>query len=571
MNRRQALKLQLASGLALMGGVAPAWAASGPVERFRSMAARFVDDYLRLFPETATLVGDHRFDGLWGNYSPAGLESAADFFQSRLDQLWAFDTSKLPLADQVDADILQSNCKLGLFTIRELKEYQWNPLLYNPGPALNVLLERDFEPLASRLKNLQSRLTKLPRLLEDAKANLKRPPKIFTQTAIEQNVGVLNLVKSIAQEHSSSPGLVQAAHAAESALSAYGEWLKKDLLPRSDRSFRLGSSLFFKKLQLTLESDIPAEQVVQRAKDELVKVQAEMAMLARGNSNSEADDRLSDREITRKFLDKIADDRPDNATIVAKARESLERATAFVREKRIVTLPDQPCKVIEMPEFARGVAVAYCDSPGPLEKKGETFYAIAPTPAGWSPKRVESFYREYNLAMLDNLTVHEAMPGHFLQAMHGNRYQSTTKIRSIFGSGTFVEGWATYTEQVLANLGYGGPSLKMQQLKMRLRLILNAILDHEVHVKGISETKAVDMLMQEGFQEEGEAVGKWRRACLSSTQLSTYYVGNLEVNLLASDYKHTYPSHSMQQMHDDMLKFGSPACRYIRRLLRLQS
>jgi uncharacterized protein (DUF885 family) len=574
MKRRDLLKLQAMAGLGLALGLnRGSWAAAGnaTTKRFYQQTESFLQKYLKLNPETATALGDHRYDGEWCDCSPKGIAALADFYETSLNDLWKLDSSQLSEADRVDADILQNNCKLAIFVIRELKEFSWNPLIYNPGGALNVLLARDFAPLGSRLKSLQSRLAGLPKVLEGAKQNLKNPPKLYTQTAIQQNQGVISFIKDeVIKAHPGNAGLQAAAQVALKSLENYGEWLQKTLLPRSDRSFRIGPSLFAKKLQLTLETDLPADQILIRAKAELKKTLSEMALVARSYANNENDDRLSEKEICRKVLDVIAETKPTNANILDRAEDALARATQFVKDKQVVSLPSEPCKIIEMPEFNRGVAIAYCDSPGPLEKKGETFYAISPTPQDWTPQRVESFYREYNLAMLENLTVHEAMPGHFLQAMHGNRFKATNPIRAIFGSGTFVEGWATYTEQVMAGLGFGGTAVKMQQLKMRLRLILNAILDHGVHAGNLTEEKAVKMLMEEGFQEEGEAVGKWKRACLSSAQLSTYYVGNLDVNQLASDYKRAYPSASMREMHDDMLKFGSPACRYIRRLLKIK-
>jgi len=185
-------------------------------------------------------------------------------------------------------------------------------------------------------------------------------------------------------------------------------------------------------------------------------------------------------------------------------------------------------------------------------------------------ERVESFFREYNNYMLENLTVHEAVPGHYLQLMHANRFKAPTKIRAIFASGTFIEGWATYSEQIMVEAGYIGPELKMQQLKMRLRLIINSIIDQKIHTEEMSEEEALAMMMDEGFQEEGEAAGKWRRACLTSTQLSTYFVGNLEINDIRQKYEAKYgKGETLQEMHDRMLSFGSPAPKHVKILLEL--
>jgi len=247
------------------------------------------------------------------------------------------------------------------------------------------------------------------------------------------------------------------------------------------------------------------------------------------------------------------------------AKQDLQKTTEFVRTNGLVTVPEEPVMVVVMPEFMRGVAVAYCDSPGALEKNAQTFFQISPTPKDWTRARADSFYREYNIYMLQNLTIHEAMPGHYLQLMHANKFSAPTLVRAIFGSGTFIEGWATYAEQLMAEKSSGGPEVKMQQLKMRLRLIINAMIDQKIHAAGMTEKEAIDMMMNEGFQEEGEAAGKWRRACLTSAQLSTYYVGNMEINALRKAYEAAHAGNTdPKAMHDLMLSFGSPAPRYIK-------
>jgi uncharacterized protein (DUF885 family) len=224
-----------------------------------------------------------------------------------------------------------------------------------------------------------------------------------------------------------------------------------------------------------------------------------------------------------------------------------------------------------MPEFNRGVAVAYTDPAGPLERGGETFYAISPTPKTWTPARVESFFREYNNYMVQNLTIHEAMPGHYLQLAHSNRFKAPTLVRAIFRSGTFAEGWAVYGEQLMAEAGYGGPEVRMQQLKMKLRTIINAIIDQKIHTAGMTEKEALAMMMNEGFQEEGEAAGKWTRARLTSTQLSTYYVGVLEMNDIRRAYEAKMRGGAVdyKRLHDQMLSYGTPAPKYVREMMGL--
>jgi uncharacterized protein (DUF885 family) len=274
--------------------------------------------------------------------------------------------------------------------------------------------------------------------------------------------------------------------------------------------------------------------------------------------------------LIKAVLDKLAEQRPTNDTIVSLAREDLQSTTDFVRSKNLVSVPAEPVKAIVMPEYARGVSVAYCDAPGPFEKNAQTFFDISPTPKDWTEQRANSFFREYNNYMVQDLTIHEAMPGHYLQLAHANKFKAPTMLRAVFQSGPFIEGWAVYAEQLMAEHGYGGPEVRMQQLKMRLRTIVNAIIDQKIHTAGMSEKEAIDMMMNEGFQEEGEAAGKWRRAQLSSTQLSTYYVGNLEVN----DIRRAYEAKNQgkvdyKRMHDTMLSFGSPPAKYVRELMGL--
>jgi uncharacterized protein (DUF885 family) len=252
------------------------------------------------------------------------------------------------------------------------------------------------------------------------------------------------------------------------------------------------------------------------------------------------------------------------------ARQDLQATTDFVRTHNLVSLPTEQVRAIVMPEYARGVSVAYCDAPGPFEKNAQTFFDISPTPKDWSEQRVNSFFREYNDFMVQDLTIHEAMPGHYLQLAHANKFKAPTMLRAVFQSGPFIEGWAVYAEQLMAEHGYGGPEVRMQQLKMRLRTIVNAIIDQKIHTAGMTEKEAVDLMMNDGFQEEGEAAGKWRRAQLSSTQLSTYYVGSVEVN----DIRRAYEASSKgkvdyKQMHDSMLSFGSPPAKYVRELMGL--
>lgn len=553
---------------------------SSPEEaRFRQSAEQFLEEYLALFPESATALGDHRHDARLTDWSEAGRTRMRDFHGRWLAEIATFDRSALGEEDLVDLEAWRTNLEAALFSLDQLRDWRWNPLEYNVGDALYPLMARDYAPLERRMESLRGRLEAVPTWLEAARQNLQDPPRIHVETAIQQNAGTLSLLgpelEALLEDAPELKArLAPSRERAVAAVRAYGTWLEQDLLPRSKGEFRLGRELWERKLAYTLESDLAPAQIQSRARVELAAAQEEMASVARPLFEKYFPGRPvpgERRALIRAVLDRLAQDRPDDRTILEKARRTVERATAFVRERELVTLPDQPLDLIEMPEFARGVAVAYCDSPGPLEQGGRTFYAISPAPADWSRARVESLYREYNDSMLEDLTVHEAMPGHYLQIWHSNRFQAPTRLRAVFSSGTFVEGWATYAEQVMAAEGFGGPEVRMQQLKMRLRLVLNAMLDQGVHADGMTREEAMRLMQEEGFQEEGEAAGKWRRACLTSTQLSTYFVGNLEVNNLSRRLRARTPGLSTKELHDAMLSFGSPAPRAVARLLGLEA
>jgi uncharacterized protein (DUF885 family) len=550
-------------------------------EKFEALADNYIQGLLKMSPEWATGLGDHRYDALLSDYSMKGVEQSRTFTRAYLDSLSSINVGALSRVNSVDLRIMKTNLESWIFQIDTLREYEWNPLVYNVGNSIYTLIAREFAPLKDRLLSVKGRLSLIPSVVEAAKANLKNPPLIYTETAIMQNGGTLGMIRDeLTTLLDSVPELraefVPVQSEAVRVLGEYAAWLEKDLRPRSTGDFRIGDDKFKRKLAFSLESSLTKEEILEHAEADLKLTNAALfdtalPLFKRYFPEVSNQAKLGDRKaVITAVLQKLAGDHPTNATIVERAKKDLGDVTDFVREKDLLTLPTEPVKIIVMPEFQRGVAVAYCDAPGPLEKNGETFYSISPTPKDWTTQRVQSFFREYNDYMLKDLTIHEATPGHYVQLAHANKFRAPTMIRAIFGSGTFVEGWATYAEQLMVEQGYGGPELKMQQLKMRLRLIINAIIDQKIHTAGMTEKEAMDLMMNEGFQEEGEAAGKWRRACLSSTQLSTYYVGNTEVNGIRTAYEAKHGGTAdLKTLHDTMLSFGSPAPKYVREMMGL--
>src|SRR5947199_1211317 len=512
-------------------------AANSQDDAFQKIAGDYHEQYLQANPEDATELGDHRFDGQLTDYSSEARAKDLATQKEFRDKLNTIDGSQLTGAYNIDLRILRENIDYEIFRAEELKESEWNPLVYMQSLAnsLYLLAARDFAPAEKRIQNLQQRMEKIPGVIAQAKVNLKHPPRVHTDTAIYQTQGSMRLVREglaplLDQAPQMKNELAPLQEKTAAALADYKKWLQNDLLPRSDGNFRLGGEKFRKKLHFALASDMPMEEIMKRAQTDLQQTQTAiyetaLPLYKKYFANADAATLADKHKVTAAVLDKLAEQHPDDATVVGYAQKVLTEATGFVKQHNLVAVPTVPLDVIAMPEFKRGVAIAYCDSPGPLDKNGRTFFAVAPTPKDWSKERKDSFFREYNNYMIRDLTVHEAMPGNYLQLAHSNQFKAPTLVRAIFQSGTFIEGWAVYAEQFMAEAGYGGPEVKMQQLKMRLRMICNAILDQSIHTANMSEQEALDVMMKEGFQQEGESVAKLKRARLRSSEISTYFIG----------------------------------------------
>ena len=454
---------------------------------FESAAKAFLEDYLRIEPESATDLGDHRYDDTLSDYSDAATAAHLALWRKHLGALDRIDPVQLTGPNRTDARIMRTELEAMVFSITEQKSREWNPLFYNSSlsNAIYQLTARDFAPAEVRLKNIAGRLAALPGVVAQIKATLRHPPRVHTETAIQQTAGGISFLQTGLDPLLEKAPALKAQIAplqarAIVALEDYKRWLEKDVLPTANGDLRLGAEKFRQKLRYALDSDIAMEEVLARAERELESTTAAMYETALplfgkflpAAGHAAQQDRAG---VIKAVLDQLAETRASDETVVARCQQLVDDATSFVRQHDLVTLPSAPLKVIELPEFQRGVAVAYCQSPGALEPNEQTFFAVSPTPKGWTEARRTSFFREYNDYMLHDLTVHEAMPGHYLQLAHANQFKAPTMIRAIFASGTFVEGWAVYTERVMAEAGFGGPEVKMQQLKMRLRAIINAI------------------------------------------------------------------------------------------------
>ncbi len=553
---------------------------------FATLSARYLDEGLAFSPVAATGIGDHRFDAELDDLSADARGRATAWAKSLLAELDGIDAAALSRENQVDAKILRNQLEYGIWDDEVMQRWAWDPQMYSglAGGAIYSLVASEFAPLPERLASAAARLEKLPQLLAQARANLDpaRVPKTHAETVAKQNQGVIGLLDGFIVPHLGEldpalrERLEKAMTAARAAVAEHQQWLDGTLVPNAAGDFRVGAEKYDQQLRFALNSSLTRADIKARATAELERVRDEMYGVARtvlaGRDGAPATPESPSEEQKQVAIEAALElayvQQPGRDEVVEFARHTLDVATAFTREHDLVTVPDDPVKIILMPEFQRGFSVAYCDSPGPLDKGLDTYYAISPIPDEWTDAQVDSFLREYNKFMIHVLTIHEAMPGHYLEGAHSVGHGST--LRAVLRSGPFAEGWAVYTERMMADAGYHDrdPLFRLMQLKFYARAVANAILDQGVHVDGWTKEQAMDLMVRQTFQQEREAEGKWVRAQLSSTQLATYFVGAQEhFDARRAAEAEWGDDFTLKSYHDRMLSYGAPPVRFARQLL----
>ncbi len=537
---------------------------SNAKQDFDHIAQQAIHDSLRTDPVSATWMGEHAFDSELPNLTKAGQDDFAHRIEGYLTALDAVDDVELDLPDLVDLEILRAFLTKTHFEITHVAAHTWNPMLWNPGTAIHLLLSRDFAPLEERLANIADRCGKIPDFLVDARNTLEEMPAIHCETAIAQLEGTRVLLESLEVDPQVTDSVDQ-----------HIEWLKVQL-PLAQRSPRMGAETYAGILWHSLDAESSVQELLAAANQHLDLVNSEMLRVAQ-EYLVENEAEITGEPIPLALAHIAQNAQVTDSTVLHEVVSAMAAAKAFTIEHDLVTVPQIDVEVIEMPEIHRGVAVAYCDSPGPMESANvPTFVAVAPTPEQWTNERKENFYREYNGVQIHDLTIHEAIPGHVLQLAVASHGTQQSLARRFGFSGTFVEGWAVYAEELLISQGYSPEptklsalAIKLQQLKMQARMTINTILDVGVHTQDMDEDQAMDLMVNRGYQEEGEAAGKWRRALLTAGQLPTYFVGYREVFSLVNDLKLLHPDWSLREIHDLVLQFGSPSPRHLRTLIGL--
>ena len=546
-----------------------------PEQALARFAERFLADFFAAAPVSATSYGDHTHDDHWPDLSPSRREDEALWLADQLDAAAAIRREALPPHARVELDTIRDQLELWQFSLEVERPWQRDPLAYSTliSMGLDDLISREFAPLDARAQSVAARLEGLPTLVDQAIANLADPAIVMrpqAEVAIAQLAGCKTLIESEIPTRTTAASAKlrkRIADASPPALAAV-ERLRihvEALAPKAEGAWRIGADAFARKLALTLQSDLSADELLELAWAEHARVRGEMFELARelyaamygarALERWEKTGRVPDPdELVRKVLAELAADHPKPEQLRDAAEANLARLDQFVRDQKLVPIdPDEVLEVIWTPEHARGVAIAGLAAPTPLNAATEglpSFYLVQPLPDSWSEALRESFLREYNSFMLEILSIHEAIPGHFVQLYWGKREPSA--VRRVFGNGAFVEGWAVYTERVLVEAGYAGAppaldarpkstsealwtvqqsdalrakAIRLHGLKFYLRTVTNAILDHEIHAGDMTRDEALALMVERSFQERGEAEGKWTRAQITSTQLSTYFVG----------------------------------------------
>ena len=524
---------------------------------FSDRVDAFLEQFFRLHPVAATAIGDHNHDGDWPDLSDAGRAARLDFADRWEAEFRAVPDATLSSDERIDRDLLLSELAAMRFDETELRETGWDGLsfVYLLGGGIFPLLAREFAPLADRLTSVASRLEGARTVLTEARRELGclpgRPPsRLHTEMARKQLPGIVALVEDAvvqAEAGVAQPGVAEllqrlraAAADAIDAIAGFDRYLH-DILVRAEGEGRLGPELFAAKLRHTLRSELTGEEILAQADVEYGAVRAEMIRIAREiwsewvpgeplpTAESDGSQDAADSRTVSTVTAAIGRAHHPADGLVEYCRESYRGIVEFCRGHDVITVPDEPLEIDWTPPFLREYAGAMLDSPGPLDEGQKTFYFVTPPPEEWSGEQVESFLAEENDRQIDLTTIHEGSPGHYLQLVYSNRCPSMA--RAVFGSGVFIEGWAVYVTQVMMDLGFhaSDPALMLIHWKFYLRAITNAMIDVGIHAGSMTEAEAMDLMVRGGFQEESEARKKWDRARLTSTQLSTYFVGSMEM------------------------------------------
>lgn len=571
--------------------------------KFSQLEDQFVKESLAISPVSASQAGYHKhvdaktgktveLDAELDDVSPAAIAAQKKFY---LDWREKF-RSQTPLAslnaeDAADYRLIDDQIGLSLLEFDQIQNYRHNPTGYVEllGDAMFLPLTQSYAPKDVRVGHVVSRIGQFPRFIEQVKSQLVDADPIFISTALEENEGNINLIDSVANDVSGNPQLKaqydHVAPAAKKSLSDFNDWMKNDLAkrPANGRTWRLGPELYARKFRYVMETSIDPAQLLKDSESELARTRAEMLRIAlplyqQMHPGQDEYASLPQHERENKIipvvLDKISDEHPQRDQLMDAVKADLEGIKQFIREKKIVALSSRDnLKVIPTPEFMRGIfSVAGFHNAPPLEPTAEAQYWVTPIDPKTPETKAESKLREYNNYMLKWLTIHEALPGHYIQFEHADDVEPLTRrlVRNLFGNGCYVEGWAEYIADVMTQAGYldSSPKFRLMRMKVWLRAVANTILDIRMQTMNMTDEQAMDLMRNETFQTQAEAEGKLQRAKLSSTQLPTYFVGNRQWWALRKKYQAAKGSaFTLEAFHNRALDQGPLPIEYLDKII----
>lgn len=546
-------------------------------KKFDQYKDRFINSFWELNPDWAASLGNHKLDSVLIVPNSDSFKKQLDFADANLDSLKHYSVENLSDNNKTDFYMIKNQLESTVFSANEMKSYEWNPAEYNVCGAFAEILNGNYDSIDNRLRNFSLKMKNIPAYYEAAKKNIKNPTLEHTQLAIEQNLGgasvfetdlVAALAKSKLSEAEKKTILDQSKLAVAS-IKSYADWLKK-LDNKTPRSFRLGSELYAKKFNFDIQSAYTADEMYEKAVAHKKELHEKMFVLANrlwtkymGSAPKPADK----LELIKQVIDKVSLQHTTPEKFQSEIEKQIPELTAYVKAKDLLYIdPSKPLVVRKEPAYMAGVAGASISAPGPYDKNANTYYNVG-SMKGWTAERAESYLREYNDYILQILNIHEAVPGHYTQLVYSN--QSPSIIKSVFGNGAMVEGWAVYAERMMLESGYkNSDEMWLMYYKFHLRATINTILDISVHTRNMSKEQAITMMTREGFQQQAEADGKWKRATLSQVQLCSYYTGFNEIYELRELLKKKEGAKfNLKAFHEKFLSYGSAPVKYIKELM----
>jgi len=546
-------------------------------KKFDKYKDGFVTALWEIYPGWASGVGYHKLDSIL--VVPDGEEHKRqlDFANAQLDSLKQYNLQSLSDNNKTDFHMIKNQMESILFYINELKSYEWNPSDYNVCGSFAEILNGKYDSPEVRLRAFNVKMNTVPAYYEAAKKNIKNPTIEHTELAIAQNLGgssVFEADLNVALEKSKlsaeeKKDMLEKAKIALTAIKDYADWLKS-LQNKSPRSFRLGSELYAKKFNFDIQSGYSADEIYKIALDHKQDLHYKMFDLADklwSKYKGDAPKPTQKLDLIKQVIDEISLKHTTPEKFQSEIEKQIPELTAYVKAKDLLYIdPSKPLVVRKEPAYMAGVAGASISAPGPYDKNANTYYNVG-SMSGWTAENSESYLREYNDYILQILNIHEAIPGHYTQLVYSN--QSPSIIKSIFGNGAMVEGWAVYAEKMMLESGYkNSDEMWLMYYKWNLRTTCNTILDISVHTKNMSKEAALNLLTKEAFQQQAEAEGKWKRVTLSQVQLCSYFTGYTEIyNLREEIKKQQGDKFNLKQFHEKFLSFGSAPVKYIKELM----